>query len=72
MFRKLKVFLLGDPKLKRGAVDDIPRSARKAHHDFMNTAMAVQVVTNRMKRDADYLIEVLARDLQERRIEKEQ
>lgn len=62
MFERLRAFLFGAP-IAPGGTEGIPDEARKAHHRLRNTAMRVKQNARLIERDANDLIQSLARDI---------
>jgi hypothetical protein len=67
MLEGLRMFLFGDghrPRPPEGA-EAIPQRTRDAHHNLRNTAMRMKQTEREIHREANDLLELLARDIRE-------
>lgn len=69
MLDGLRNFLLGKPVPPSG-VDGIPHETREAHHRLHNTAMRIKQTARLIDREANDLLETLARDIKRGRGEE--
>lgn len=65
MLDGLRTFLFGTQPPPSGA-EGIPHVAREAHHRLQNTAMRIKQTARVIDREANDLLELLARDIKRR------
>lgn len=62
MLDRLREFLFG-ARIPPAGADGIPQHAREVHHKQRNIAMRMRATARTIERDADDLLETLARDI---------